>query len=201
MPAGDQHRLGHAGPDERLDRVGDHRPVVDRQQVLVRDAGQRVETAAGPAGQDHALHGLNASSSTFTMVFGALRRPKAAGGPRNDIRSVGTERSRLRCVCCASEPWSTVRQGRCVWLGKRSFGLRMIDLVNTFRRGTGGGEYPQNESDDNDRVPDSEEPGTTPAATTVRSSRTGSVHRTRRYSDEGSGRMRRHAQRIRQFRW
>ena len=28
---GDQHRLGDAGPDERLDRVRDHGPVVDRQ--------------------------------------------------------------------------------------------------------------------------------------------------------------------------
>ena len=39
--AGDEHQLADPGGDERLDRVRDHRPVVDRQQVLVRDPGER----------------------------------------------------------------------------------------------------------------------------------------------------------------
>jgi hypothetical protein len=56
-PSGDEHRLGHAGPDERLDRVRDHRPVVDRQQVLVGDAGQRIEPAARAACEDDTFHG------------------------------------------------------------------------------------------------------------------------------------------------
>ena len=42
--------------DERLDRVRDHRPVVDRQQVLVRDPRERMESAAGASGEDDALH-------------------------------------------------------------------------------------------------------------------------------------------------
>ena len=39
--ARDEHQLREAGLDERLDRVRHHRPVVQRQQVLVRDARQR----------------------------------------------------------------------------------------------------------------------------------------------------------------
>jgi hypothetical protein len=53
--AGDQHQLLHARVDERLDRPADHRPVVDREQVLVRDLRQRVQARARAAGQDHAL--------------------------------------------------------------------------------------------------------------------------------------------------
>ena len=54
--ARDDHQLGDPGADERLDREADHRPVVDRQQVLVRDPRQRVEATPGPAGEDDALH-------------------------------------------------------------------------------------------------------------------------------------------------
>ena len=55
-PAGDDHQLLDPHRDERLDGVGNHRPVVDRQQVLVRDLGQRVQARARPARQDDALH-------------------------------------------------------------------------------------------------------------------------------------------------
>ena len=54
--ARDEHQLGTPGADERLDRVGHHRPVVDRQQVLVRDPRQRMEARAAAAGEDYALH-------------------------------------------------------------------------------------------------------------------------------------------------
>ena len=55
----DQHLTDtHAG--ERLDRVVDHRPVVDRQQVLVRDDRQREQPGRGPARQHDALHGAEA---------------------------------------------------------------------------------------------------------------------------------------------
>src|SRR6266566_2978615 len=54
-PAGDEHQLGDARLDKGLDRVGHHRPVVDREQVLVRDQGQRVQPRARAAGEDHAL--------------------------------------------------------------------------------------------------------------------------------------------------
>src|SRR5438445_289144 len=50
------HYLGDPGAHQRLDRVGDHRPVVYREQVLVGDPGQRVQPAPGPASQDYALH-------------------------------------------------------------------------------------------------------------------------------------------------
>src|SRR6267142_1115410 len=51
-----QHHLGHARLDEGLDRVADHRPVVDRQQVFVGDAGQRVQPASRSTSEDDALH-------------------------------------------------------------------------------------------------------------------------------------------------
>ena len=52
----DDHDLADAHPGERLDRVVDHRPVVDRQQVLVGDDRERVEPGRGAAGEDDALH-------------------------------------------------------------------------------------------------------------------------------------------------
>ena len=61
-PAGDDHDLVDARAYERLDRVLDHRPVVDRQQVLVRDPRQRVEPRTGSAGEDDALHRPDATS-------------------------------------------------------------------------------------------------------------------------------------------
>ena len=55
-PAGDEHDLVDAARHHGLDRPGDHRAVVDRQQVLVRDPGQGVQARARPAGEDDALH-------------------------------------------------------------------------------------------------------------------------------------------------
>ena len=54
--AGDQHDLVDAARHHRLDRPGDHRAVVDRQQVLVGDAGQRVQARTRAPGQDDTLH-------------------------------------------------------------------------------------------------------------------------------------------------
>ncbi len=51
-----EHELADPGRDDRLDRIRDHRPVVDRQQVLVRDPRQRMEAAPCAAGEDDALH-------------------------------------------------------------------------------------------------------------------------------------------------
>ena len=42
--------------DQRPQRIEDHRPVVDRQQVLVRDPRQGIEPGAEAAGEDDALH-------------------------------------------------------------------------------------------------------------------------------------------------
>ena len=56
LAADDDHHLADAHPGQRLDRVVDHRPVVDRQQVLVGDDRQREQPGGGPAGEDDALH-------------------------------------------------------------------------------------------------------------------------------------------------
>ena len=54
--AGDEHELRDARVHERLDGVRHHRPVVEREQVLVRDPRQRIEPRALAARQNHALH-------------------------------------------------------------------------------------------------------------------------------------------------
>ena len=56
LAADDDHHLADAHRRERLDRVVDHRPVVDRQQVLVGDDREREQPRRGPAGKDDALH-------------------------------------------------------------------------------------------------------------------------------------------------
>ena len=56
FPAGDDHDVGDAGIDQRLDRVVDHRLVVDGQQVFVGDFGEGKEPAAGSAREDDAFH-------------------------------------------------------------------------------------------------------------------------------------------------
>src|SRR5205823_14859704 len=67
-PAGDEHELGHARLHERLDGVGDHRPVVDREQVLVRDPRQRIEPRALPTSEDDALHRPDATSARLPGI-------------------------------------------------------------------------------------------------------------------------------------
>ena len=44
--AGDEHQLGEPRLDERFDCIRHHRPVVQRQQVLVRDPRERSEPTA-----------------------------------------------------------------------------------------------------------------------------------------------------------
>ena len=60
-PAGDEHQLDDARLDERLDRVRDHRPVEERQQMLVRDPRERMEPRARAACEDDALHAGDAN--------------------------------------------------------------------------------------------------------------------------------------------
>ena len=67
VAARDDHQLRDPGLAERVDRVHDHRAVVHRQEVLVRDPGERIETRAGSTGEDDAFHGGGDAS--------ALRRP------------------------------------------------------------------------------------------------------------------------------
>ncbi len=73
--AGDEHQLAQTGLDQRLDRVRDHRPVVDRQQVLVGDPRQRMETRAAAARQDHALHARESAAR-------GRRRVRVRSAPR-----------------------------------------------------------------------------------------------------------------------
>src|SRR5439155_15459598 len=56
LPADDDEDLLDAHPRERLDRVIDHRPVVDRQQVLIGDDRQRIQARGRPARQHDPLH-------------------------------------------------------------------------------------------------------------------------------------------------
>ena len=56
-PARDEHQLADPLLAERLDRVRDHRPVVQRQQVLVRDPRQRMQAGARAPREDDAFHG------------------------------------------------------------------------------------------------------------------------------------------------
>ncbi len=58
-PAGDDQNVADAGIDQRLDRVIDHRLVIDRQQVLVGDFGKRKQTASRAASQNDAFHKLS----------------------------------------------------------------------------------------------------------------------------------------------
>ena len=61
-PTGDEHQLDDPRLDERLDGVRDHRPVEERQQVLVRDPRERMEARARAACEDDALHAGDANA-------------------------------------------------------------------------------------------------------------------------------------------
>ena len=54
----DDQDVADAGHHEDGQRVVDHRLVVDRQQLLAGDGGQRIQAGAGPAGEDDTLHAL-----------------------------------------------------------------------------------------------------------------------------------------------
>ena len=52
---GNDQQIPNAGQHEHADRVIDHGLVVDRQQLLAHDVGQRLEPGTGAAGQHDAL--------------------------------------------------------------------------------------------------------------------------------------------------
>jgi hypothetical protein len=58
----DDQDLADARHHEDGERVVDHGLVVDREQLLGRDLGQRVEPGAGSAGENDAFHGRQTSS-------------------------------------------------------------------------------------------------------------------------------------------
>ena len=63
VAAGHDHDPVDAGAGHLLDRVIDHRPVVDRQQMLVGDPRQRLQPTPGPSGQNHTFHARSHSES------------------------------------------------------------------------------------------------------------------------------------------
>ena len=89
----DQHDLGDPGLDQRLDRPLDHRPVVDRQQVLVGDAGEREQPRAGPPGQKDALHRRQPSTGPRWSPS-PVEGEHAAGHPPGCISSTTSEGGR-----------------------------------------------------------------------------------------------------------
>ena len=60
---------------QQLQRVVDHRPVADRQEVLVRDARQLFEARRVAAGGDEPFHAGDPTASRATW-------PRAAASPR-----------------------------------------------------------------------------------------------------------------------
>ena len=54
--AGDDHDIANARRTKGVQRIVDHRPVVDGQQMFVRHLRERAQAAAEPAREDHALH-------------------------------------------------------------------------------------------------------------------------------------------------
>ena len=66
VAARDDHDLVDAGQHQRLDRIEDHRLVVDRQQVLVGDPRERMQSGARAAGENDALHVVRSSSALLS---------------------------------------------------------------------------------------------------------------------------------------
>jgi len=54
---GDDENLADAAEHERGERVVDHRLVIDGQELLAGDAGERVQTGAGAAGEEDGFAG------------------------------------------------------------------------------------------------------------------------------------------------
>ena len=76
LAADDDHDLADAHAGQRLERVVDHRPVVDRQEVLVGDDRQREEAGRGAAGEDDAFH----RGTAYQRRSGISGSPAASSG-------------------------------------------------------------------------------------------------------------------------
>src|SRR5215207_2185772 len=116
---GDHHQLGDPGRDERLDGVGDHRPVVDRQQVLVGDAGQRMQPAAGPTRQDDPLHApylvrRPAAASSWGRRCLASKRPRE---PWRQLTSSNLGRPSAAAVPPHSSTGTGCQEWAAIWAG------------------------------------------------------------------------------------
>ena len=89
--AGDDHHLPDAGELQQLQRVIDHRPAADRQQVLVDDARQLAEPRRLAACRDQSLdlhaaadatagpaRGVRSSSQNESSTVGPIPSPKTS---------------------------------------------------------------------------------------------------------------------------
>src|SRR5689334_1222482 len=59
VTTGDDHDVLDTGVDQRLDRVVDHRLVMHRQEMLIRDFRQREESRSESARQNNSFHCLD----------------------------------------------------------------------------------------------------------------------------------------------
>jgi len=59
LPAGHDQNVANACIHQRLQGIEDHGFVIHGQQVLVGDAGQRIQARTDAAGQDYSLHQLS----------------------------------------------------------------------------------------------------------------------------------------------
>ena len=74
---GDEQHLADADPLQQLQRVVDHRPAADREQVLVGDARQLLEPRRRAACADEAFHGRG--DATAVGTDGRTRTSRANG--------------------------------------------------------------------------------------------------------------------------
>src|SRR5215217_596338 len=117
--AGDHHQLGDAGRDQRLDGVGDHRPVVDGQQVLVGDEGQRVQPRPGATGEDDPFHApylvrRPAAASSWGRRCLASKRPRE---PWRQLTSSKWGRPSAAAVPPHSSTGTGCQEWAAIWAG------------------------------------------------------------------------------------
>jgi len=63
-----EHDLPDPGIDQCPDRIVDHGPIIDRQEMFVGDPRERVESYPEPAGQYDSLH-TNSARRQATRVM------------------------------------------------------------------------------------------------------------------------------------
>ena len=104
--AGHEQQLADTGLAQKVDGPLDHRLVADGQQVLVGDAGQRIEARPRPAREDNAFHRRDAKRPrSAAMLRSSLRRRPAlplralpATRPESASGSAGRNGSSAPCL-------------------------------------------------------------------------------------------------------
>src|SRR5215218_2909169 len=116
---GDDHQLGDAGRDQGLDGVGDHRPVVDQQQVLVGDQRQRVQPGARTPRQDDPFHApylvrRPAAASSWGRRCLASKRPRE---PWRQVTTSKAGRPSAEAVPPHSSTGTGCQEWAAIWAG------------------------------------------------------------------------------------